>query len=508
MIAAVSVEESIISSILKRHSDLDKILRIVAYCFRFGGPRRLGAREVFVSHQEMAEALHVIIRGVQREMFHEEYRLLSGGGVVGGSSGVSSLSPFLDGNGIIRVGGRLKNADMSYETRHPALLPRSHDLTKLIIRREHIRNLHSGLQATLHAVQQRFWPLAARSAVRGVVRGCMRCFRCRPAASQARMADLPGSRVTVSRPFSHAGVDYAGPILVKECRRRNARTHKAYIAIFVCFATKAIHIEIVSDLTSEAFLAAFKRFISRRGRPICMYSDNGTTFVGANKQLKELRELICDAQAQPALKELLRDNEISWSFIPPHAPHFGGLWEAAVKSAKFHMHRIIGNAHLTLEETQTALYEIEAILNSRPLTPISADPNDLSCITPGHFLIGTALNSFPVPDMTEVREGHLLRWQRVEQMRQHSWRRWSAEYLHTLVERRKWRTNKGKQLEVGQLVLVQQPELGPLQWLLGRVEQTHPGKDGLVRAATLKTSKGQVTRPLTKLAILPLEGDK
>lgn len=302
-------------------------------------------------------------------------------------------------------------------------------------------------------------------------------------------------------------MDYAGPIFVKGTKRRNAKIVKTYIALFVCFATKAVHIEIISDMTAHAFLGAFKRFISRRGKPSCMYSDNGTTFVGAYRHIREFIEFMNSDATKGEIEQSLRDNEIHWRFIPSHAPHFGGLWESAVKAAKTHLHRVVGNANLTLEEAETVLCEIEAVLNSRPLTPISSDPNDLSYITPGHFLVGTALTSFPVPDLTDVPENRLLRWQRVEQLRQHFWKKWSTEYLHTLMERTKWRSNKGAPLKVGQLVLILQPGLGPLQWLRGRVEHVHPGSDGIVRAATVKTLKGSFTRPITKLAVLPFETD-
>jgi len=150
-----------------------------------------------------------------------------------------------------------------------------------------------------------------------------------------------------------------------------------------------------------------------------MYSDNGTTFVDAQKQLKELYDFYRNQKTQSDLRQFLSNQGISWSFIPPNAPHFGGLWEAAVKSAKYHAARIVGQAHLTFEEMQTVLSEIEAILNSRPITPLSEDPNDLAYLTPGHFLVGTALNNFPCNDVSEINENRLLRWQRVEQIRQH-----------------------------------------------------------------------------------------
>lgn len=175
-----------------------------------------------------------------------------------------------------------------------------------------------------------------------------------------------------------------------------------------------------------------------------------------------------------------------------------------MKSAKYHLQRIVGGSHLTFEELQTVLCEIEAVMNSRPLTPLSSDPNDLTYITPGHFLIGDVLNDFPCRDLTDVNQGRLIRWQRVEQLRQHFWGRWSREYLNCLQQRHKWSTNKGEQLREGQMVLVKQPSLPPLQWILGRVTEVHPGADGIARSATVVMVRGKIVRPLSRLAILPL----
>lgn len=325
-----------------------------------------------------------------------------------------------------------------------------------------------------------------------------------PLTGPLTVAPLPASRVVVvSRPFSHSGVDYAGPMILREGKRRNARNHKAYVAIFVCFATKAIHIEVVSDLTSDTFLGALKRFIARRGKPSHMYSDNGTNFVGAQSQLRELFEFLNKESVQDDIRLFLHDQEISWTFIPPNAPHFGGLWEAAVKSAKYHLNRIVGKAHLTFEEMQTVLCEVEAILNSRPITPLSADPN-MAYLSPGHFLVGTALNGSPCHDLTDINENRLVRWQRIEQLRQHFWKRWSSEYLHLLQARSKWKRDKEPQLRPNQIVLLEQQNLPPLLWLLGRVQELHTGADGIVRSATVKTAKSSFTRPLSRLAILPL----
>ncbi|KAG7197627.1 hypothetical protein KM043_013408 [Ampulex compressa] len=215
-------------------------------------------------------------------------------------------------------------------------------------------------------------------------------------------------------------------------------------------------------MTSDSFLAALKRFTSCKDKPVSMYSDNGTAFTGAARQLKEFYDFISKDQIQTDIKGFLRRSEISWSFIPTNTPHFGGLWEAAVKSTKQHMHRIIGEAHLTFEEIQTVLCEIEAILNSRLLIPLTEDPNDLLCLTPGYFLVGDALNSFPCLDLNDTNVNRLVRWQRVEQIRQHFWKRQNMEYLTQLQTRHKWKRPKGDQLRVGQVVLIKQHGLAPL----------------------------------------------
>ncbi|XP_018367479.1 PREDICTED: uncharacterized protein LOC108763994 [Trachymyrmex cornetzi] len=503
--AILIVDHSVINELLTRHSNLNKACRILAYCLRFLKRYRPKEYTTFVSHQEISTALQIMCKLTQNQAFPQEHKALRKGHALDTSSSILSLAPFISEDGLIRVGGRLVNSDLSFDACHPILLPRDHALTRHIIELEHRRNAHAGAQATMAAVRQRFWPISLRSITRKVVRNCVTCFKAKPVHSEAIMGSLPAGRVTVSRPFAHCGIDYAGPFTTRESKRRNARNQKAYLALFVCFATKAVHCELVSDLSTDSFLATLKRFASRRGRPSCIYSDNGTTFVGAQRQLREFSEFLRNEKTQAEITNFLREQETEWKFIPPNAPHFGGLWEAAVKSVKRHLHRIAGNSPLTFEELQTIFCEVEAILNSRPLTPLSNDPNDLTYLSPGHFLIGTTLNSFPYHDLINVSENRLVRWQRVEQARQHLWRRWSQEYLHTLQERSKWRVNKGEQLKSNQMVLLKQQGLPPMQWLLGRVEEVHPGPDNIVRTATVRTAKGVYVRPLSKIAILPMD---
>ncbi|XP_011156998.1 uncharacterized protein LOC105194004 [Solenopsis invicta] len=473
IVATVSIQtDNVVDKLLERHSSLHRICRILIYCLRFSKVRRHEVSPGHLSPSEAAFALSLMCRIVQVQAFPNDYKVLSQGNSVNSNSSLFLLSPFMDKDGLMRVGGRLKNSDLQYDARHQILLPRHHELTRRIIRNEHIRGMHAGAQTTVACVRQRFWPLSLRSTTRSIIQKCITCFKAKPRFSEAIMGSLPAGRVTVSKPFSHCNVDYAGPVTIRQGKRRNSRNSKAYIAIFVCFATRGVHIEVVSDLTSEAFIAAFKRFISRRGKLSHMYSDNGITFVCARNQLKEFYNYYREQQTQLDITRFLNHQEIAWNFIPTNAPHFGGLWEAAVKSAKLYMTRIVGWANLTYEELQTLLSEIEAILNSRPITPLSADPNDLSYLNPGHFLVGSPLNSFSPLD-----------------------------------ERTKWKCDKGVYLLPNQVVLVKQPNLPPLQWTMGRVLEVHPGSDGVTRTVTIKTAKATFVRPLSRLAILPLDDD-
>ncbi len=238
------------------------------------------------------------------------------------------------------------------------------------------------------------------------------------------LGSLPSSRVTPGRPFAQTGIDYAGPIQLRTTKGRGNKSYKGYIALFICMATRAIHIEIVSSLTTEAFIAAYKRFISRRGLCTDVFSDNGTYFVGANTVMK--RTYRAALTTLPAdIAAMLATDGTNWHFIPPHTPHFGGIWEAGVKSIKFHLKRVIGESTLTFEELYTLTTQIEAVLNSRPLIPLTNDATDATALTPGHFLIGDSLKA--IPEAITSNMGLKIKWHMVEKMTQDFWKRWSAE---------------------------------------------------------------------------------
>ncbi|XP_055928117.1 uncharacterized protein LOC129959324 [Argiope bruennichi] len=273
------------------------------------------------------------------------------------------------------------------------------------------------------------------------------------------MGDLPSSRITKSRPFERVGVDFAGSLVTKCQPLRKATQFKSYLCLFICTATRAVHLELVSSMSTEAFLAALRRFIARRGHPTDILSDNGSNFIGSDNYLKQLFKLVQDQSVQ----NFLTVRNISWKFIPPYAPNFGGVWESSIKLAKRHLFKTCQGHLLNFEELSTLLCQIEACINSRPLVPLSNDPADLRALTLG----------------------------------------WTRDVLHHLQARRKWHQHRPP-LSVGDLVLIQADNMPPLSWPLARILEILLGTDGIPRVALLRTPSGPAKRAINRLIALPV----
>ncbi|KAL7290454.1 hypothetical protein TKK_0016142 [Trichogramma kaykai] len=308
-------------------------------------------------------------------------------------------------------------------------------MVKRLVRQAHLETLHGGAQLMSSHLARQFWITRGARVIQAVCHGCVKCTRFRAVSLDQQMAPLPSARVTPGRLFAKTGLDYAGPMSILFSRGRGVKTTKGYVAIFVCLVTRAVHIEVVSDLTTRAFLAAYSRFCARRGRPSIVYSDNATTFKGAAVELKSLFEK--SSSFSRRIQAQLSKQGTKWSFIPPRAPHFGGLWEAAVRSFKHHFRRVVGETKLTFEELATLAARIEACLNSRPLRPLSSQPEDYAALTPGHFLVGSVLLDYPEP----LNEGEILsltdRWRLLRGLRDSFWRRWRKEVLSQMQQRNK-----------------------------------------------------------------------
>ncbi|XP_076477262.1 uncharacterized protein LOC143303108 [Bombus vancouverensis nearcticus] len=338
------------NTLLHRYSSWPRLIRIVARCLRW---RHKQHRSAHLTTDELTAAHNRLIKIVQSSHFASEIRILQKNRSEDVGGKLQPLNPFLDEDGLLRVGGRLTNSAIPFSQKHPIILPKS-PVTELIIEQEHRNNHHTGTQATLYAVRLRYWPIDGRSQVWRTLRS--------------------------------------------------------------------------------------------------------------------------------------------------------GLWEAAVKAFKRHLIRVVGTELLTFEHFNTLVIEIEAILNSRPLTPISSDPKDPPVLSPGHFLIGDTLTSLRERDFRTVPSGRLSSWQRIHQIKQHFWSRWYREYLNELTRRNRW--DKGKHnIREGTVVILREDNVPSMQWPLGRVIKVHPGADGIIRTATVQTATSILDRGVKRLVPLPIHPD-
>lgn len=488
--ATVVAEDCLVTALLNQWSSYFKVCRVLAWMSRFATNMRYG--KVLVSDwltiEELEKAERLVIKALQLMQFGEDIRRIQAGKSVRNNSRVKTLSPFLDEHGIFRVGGRLSNSELPFEAQHPVLLS-DHPIVRSIIQCHHKNTLHGGVTLTLTDLRKKFWLINGLELVKKFCRKCLVCHRHRPRLLEQLMAALPANRVTFEKAFLHSGLDFAGPFTLKAEVGRGHRSYKVYIAIFVCLATKAIHLEVVGSLTTESLLSAIRRFIGRRSHVTHLYSDNGTNNVGAFRQLEGMQKAV-------------ESCSLKWTFIPPAAPHFGGLWEAGVKSMKTHLKKVLTPTLCTFEEMSTITAQIEAVLNSRPLCALTNDPDDLRVLTPMHFLTGTQY--VPVVDDTEELTRLRTRYEYVQAQYHTVCKRYKTEYLTRLQSRPKW-LKQQPNIRVGQLVLIKEDTIATTQWPLGRVTEVHPGPDGVVRVVTLKTKNGTKKRPVVKLSPLPVD---
>ncbi|XP_062557237.1 uncharacterized protein LOC134222109 [Armigeres subalbatus] len=380
-----------------RYSSFWRLLRITALILRFVNRCRRKPNchpNLFASVGELEQAKETLSKLAQHEIFADERKQLKKTRTVSKKSSLKLLGPFLDEKGIIRLGGRLEHSSEYYHTKHPIILPKFHPLTRLITQHYHEQCMHSGPRMTLATMHQEFWPVNGKTIANFVCRKCPQCYRLNPAPVSQPVGQLPKSRTAPCRAFTIVGVDYCGLVILKPAHRR-AAPRKAFIAVFVCFASKAVHLELVCDLSTEAFIAALRRFIAHHGMPAEIHSDNA----------KHTRE---------SINRECSKHRIQWHFIPPRAPTFGGLWEAAVKTAKTTLRKVLGKTQLSYEDYATVLAQIEANMNSRPLTSLSIDPIELDVLTPGHFIIRAPLISLPEPNYVQIPTNRLNHYQQLQ----------------------------------------------------------------------------------------------
>ena len=418
---------------------------------------------------------------------------------------------FQDQSGLWRCGGRLGNSDLPQTAKHPVLLDKGHHVTLLIVRDSHERVLHGGVKATLTELRSRYWIIQGRSFVRRILQKCTVCRRFQGRPYLAPPAPpLPVFRVNEAQPFTYTGVDYAGPLYIRNTM--NSSSRKVWLCLFTCCVTRAIHLDVVPDMTAEAFLRCFKRFTSRRGFPTRVVSDNAKTFKAASRLVKEIME-------KPVVTNYFSGIGLKWVFNLERAPWWGGFFERLIQMTKRCLRKVLKNARLTYEELLTSVVEVEMTLNSRPLSFVSSEDVE-EPLTPSHLLCGHRIQSLPDHSSSEEETPYEVsishrdltkRMKYLGKILSDFWKRWRSEYLIELREAHRHPNLQGgvkMPINTGDIVVVHDENLPRGLWKLGRVGELIVGADGNIRSAEVQVSSrgirpATLRRPIRRL--YPLE---
>ncbi|XP_062592880.1 uncharacterized protein LOC134254337 [Saccostrea cucullata] len=458
------------------------------------------------SREMFEQTKRSIVTLVQRDACLPETQSLQQNRPLPKGSPLLYLNPYLDHSGLLRVGGRLRQSDLPEELKNPILLPKNSYLSRLLISHFHEEVKHQGRLFTEAAIRSNgYWITGAKRLVSSVINHCVTCKRLRGKVQEQIMSNLPLERTSAGPPFSIVGVDTFGPWEVVAPKTRGGLAHsKRWAILFTCMATRAVHIELVDEMSSSAFVNALRRFVCIRGSVKEFCSDRGTNFVGALDALRV--DGVCVEQGP--VQEFLNKSGIIWKFNPPHASHMGGSWERMIGMARKILNTMLfqHKGQLTHEVLHTFMYEVSAIINSRPVTPISTDPENPIIISPAMLL--TQKTGFdPVPDLDDdVRNLYKTGWKRVCWLSNVFWKRWKGEYLSGLQIRRKWNQQR-ENLKSGDVVLVRDSTACRNRWPLGLILRVFPSKDdGNVRTVEIRMFKDEkptiLVRPISELVSL------
>ncbi|XP_067048714.1 uncharacterized protein [Acropora muricata] len=488
---------------------------------------------ILVSVIDLQKAERLMIKAVQSEEFSNEIERLqtlqrkdkakgrTAKQVTKGSSPIHRLDPVLDDNGILRVGGRIQQADVPYDVKHPILLPKRSHVTDLVIRYYHQQSAHQGRARTHAEIRASgFWIISGSSMVGHHVIKCVTCRKLRGAPQQQKMSDLPADRTEQAPPFTYSAVDYFGPWYIKEGRKEMKR----YGVLFTCMYSRAVHLETAASLSTDSFLNAYRRFVGRRGPVRQLRSDQGTNFVGAKN---ELEATLLEMNHTTIQRELLKQNcdWIDWKMNVPQASHMGGAWERQIRTVRSVLSALLQKhgRQLDDESLRTLMVETEAIVNSRPLsTDDLADPSSVGALTPNHLLTMKSSVVLAPPGNFQAADVYSRkRWRRVQPLADEFGHRWKGSFLQSLQSRQKWTAPK-RNLEVGDVVILKDVDIPRNCWKLARVTEVHPDQDGYVRKVTVvvadrsldangrrkQSMTSQLSRPIHKVVLLMSSSEK
>ncbi|XP_028656694.1 uncharacterized protein LOC114650672 [Erpetoichthys calabaricus] len=457
-----------------------------------------------ISDGSLVKAESLIIRSVQHEVYSKELRCIRAKSDLPSQSSLIKLNPIIDSSSLLRVGGRLNQSGLKSKETNPFIIPGSHHVATLLVRHHHQKVQHQGRHFTEGAVRASgLWLVGAKRCIGKILNQCVTCRKLRGKVHEQRMCDLPAERLQMDPPFSYVGVDLFGPWEVSTRRTRGGHANsKRWAVLFTCLCTRAVHIEVVEEMSSSSFINALRRFFALRGPAKQLISDCGTNFVGA------CRELGMEAPKQGKVQEYLQDQGCAWVFNPPHSSHMGGVWERMIGVVRRILDSMLlqsGRVRLTHEVLTTLMAEVITIINARPLVPVSSDPEHPNVLTPSMLLtqkIGT-----PFLSQSNFGTGEMLRhqWKRVQYLAEEFWSRWRTEYLSTLQTRQKWQ-NKRPDIKEGDVVLLKEKQVRRNEWPMGIIMKAVPSKDGLIRKVEIKIVQQGATkilyRPISELVFL------
>ena len=491
-----------------KFSKFSSLLKTTAYVNRFifnisvKEGRKYGPRSQPLDVDDIREAENYWLQRIQIECFQDELVKLKSNRSISRESKLCKLSPYYDtADGLIKMTGRIQYSELSESEKHPIILPYKSYIVKLLIEDIHRKQLHSGINQTLISVRDRFWVLKGRQLVRRIVRSCLVCRLYQPIRLQVPMAPLPEDRVKCAYPFQTSGVDFTGPIYVKN----GSQIEKSYIVVFSCANIRAIHLELVQNQSTEAFLRAFRRMVSRRGMILTFYSDNSETFKASSKEMKRYMEIMNGK----AFRDFLIEYKIEWKFIVEYAAWWGGFYERMMRTIRVPLKKILGRSIYSSDEIYTILTEVEAMVNSRPLTQINDEISELGYLSPASFLIGRPLMNMPVIPVKssekslrkkELNKLMVMQNQTLNQL----WKTFKEEYIRNLGTVPKVVT-KEDCVKDGELVLVTEPRIPRCKWRLGVIQKSKAGPDNKVRTVWIKTASGVIARPIQHISRLELD---
>ena len=496
---------------IERFGSKRKLLSTLAWVFRFveSCKASLNNKKLQLSeelrNEEIERAEYKLLSYIQREEFSEEFEFLRGKMVTKPPLKVKQFNLFLDNNNVIRERTRIINASVSDYTKMPILLHPRNWYSKLVIKEYHDIVLHSGVRDTLNAIRQRYWILKGREAVKKFKRLCTVCSWIDRLTIKPTMApELPDSRVDDGPPFTNTGLNFAGPLLVKDKNSSCKELSKSYICIYSCFSTRAVHLELVDSLNVSSFFRSFRRFCARRGLPRKLYSDNAKTFKAAAKEIKQILN-------SKSVKGMMVNKGVDWEFIVPKSPWRGGAWERLIRSVKRSLHKVVGRAQLSFDELNTLLVEIESVINSRPLTYIYDDTEGVTYpLTPSQLIYGRNVTLAPNESYLAVVSTHETLTKRLKYHRKllsEFSKRWKNEYLPSLREILNRNERNENIVSLGDIVIVKNEQTKRSFWKVAKVVELIPSRDGKIRSVKLKVATENGTtyleRPLQ--CLVPLE---